>query len=81
MPGLPTAGERKENEMKILVPTMRPKDIGELDHVVRLPTTARTSIGMKTICDHCGLEIGDEFFIAGFKLRMPNMKFHEACVS
>jgi hypothetical protein len=65
---------------KIIVPTTKLKDIGELDNTIRLPTASRIKLGMKTICDRCGKPIIDEFFIGGFKKGYPNMKFHENCV-
>jgi len=66
---------------KISVPTRRLKDIGELDHTLRLPMEGRIKYGMKTICDRCRKPITDEYFIGGFKKGMKNMKFHEECVN
>jgi len=37
--------------------------------------------GMKTVCDHCGENITDEFFVGGFRAGLPNMKFHERCAA
>lgn len=65
---------------KIIVPTTKVKDIGALDHKLRLPTASRLAHGMKTTCKRCGKPITDEFFIAGFKAGMPNMLFHERCI-
>ena len=56
------------------------KNIGALDHTLRLPMAGRVRSGMKTICDRCRQPITDEFFIGGFKAGMHNMKFHECCV-
>ena len=65
---------------KISVKTRRLKDIGKLDRTVLLPTSGRKKIGMKTICDRCRKPITDEYFVAGFKKGLSNMKFHEKCV-
>lgn len=66
--------------MKILKRITAKVDIGPLDATLKLPTAARESAGMKTICDACGNAITDEFFIAGFKKGHPNMKLHESCL-
>ena len=67
--------------MKILVPTTTHKDIGPLDGTLRLPMAGRIRHGMKTVCDHCGENITDEFFVGGFRAGLPNMKFHERCAA
>lgn len=66
--------------MKIRKPTTRLTDIGPLDFTKPLPIAGRIRAGMKTNCDRCGKPITDEFFIAGFKAGLPNMKFHQACI-
>lgn len=65
---------------KIVVPTTKLKDIGPLDHTLRLPMAGRIRANMKTICDRCRKPITDEYFICGLKKGFPNMKFHEGCV-
>lgn len=66
--------------MKIRRPTTRLAEIGALDSTKPLPTAGRIRAGMKTNCDRCGKPITDEFFIAGFKTGLPNMKFHAGCL-
>ena len=66
--------------MKIIVPTTKLKDIGELDATRRLPMAGRLRRKMKTICKSCGKPVTDEYFIAGFKKGLPNMIFHESCI-
>lgn len=65
--------------MQIRVPTTRLKDIGPLDKVMRLPIMARRERGMKTTCSHCGKQVEEDYFIAGFKTGMANMILHEKC--
>ena len=67
--------------MRISKPARRLVDIGPLDHAVRLPTAARTSHGMKTICRSCRKPVIEEYFIAGFKAGETNMILHETCCS
>ncbi len=63
------------------VQTMRRRDIGRLEHALRLPTAARIKCGMKTVCKACHQNITDEFFVVGFKTGMHNMLFHESCLT
>jgi hypothetical protein len=65
--------------MKILVPAVVSRDIGPLDHAIRLPMSSRLAAGMSTKCDVCGTQIKDETFVAGFKAGRPNLKIHESC--
>ena len=67
--------------MRVSKPTSHMVDIGPLDHALRLPTVARTSHGMKTICRSCRQPVTEEYFIAGFKAGEPNMILHESCCS
>ena len=67
--------------MKVLKQRLVAVDIGDLDHTIRLPMSARIAHGMKTICDACGKTITDEFFVGGFKAGHASLKLHESCAA
>lgn len=66
--------------MIIKEPGFVDREIGNLDVTHRLPMASRIANKMSTICDVCRQEITDEFFVAGFKAGVRNLKLHERCV-
>lgn len=62
------------------VTVMRARDVGRLDHALRLPMSGRLRAKMKTICNVCRTKIEDEYFVCGFKAGWPNLLLHESCV-
>ena len=66
--------------MRVILPSGRFVDIGKLDAVLKLPTSARIRRGMETNCAACGRAIVDEWLLGGFKKGKPNMMFHLKCV-
>ena len=57
------------------------EEAGKFQMVDRFPMAGRKKLGMKTICDYCGLPIEDEYFIGALtsKKGTKNYKFHETC--
>ena len=70
--------------MPIILETVnvtRKRNIGRLDHALRLPMAGRLRRGQRTVCKICGQPITDEFFIAGFRDGERNMLLHESCLT
>ena len=59
----------------------RKRNIGRLDHALRLPIAGRIRYGMKTNCKSCLQPITDEFFVVGFKNGERNIMLHETCLA
>lgn len=54
-------------------------EIGPLDHALRLETSGRKRLGMKTPCSKCGKPIEEDHFVGGFKKGHRNLLLHEDC--
>jgi len=66
-------------KIKMIKPTVVDVEIGQLDKAGRLPTKSRLMRKIPTICDSCGENVTDEWFIVGFKSGHKNLILHEKC--